>query len=195
MADRATSLDGSAAELAAGDGAGERIDDQNLSRLRDSRPSSIFPFCGVLRFLAHGQHWPDLRRPGAGADRQQNQTPGRGSNQGSAEQSASSPARNRPRGTAFSCAARPVPEFVNPMGELTTNRLWRHPGPKDSPSQYARMILGPLQCHRPGSASAADATPSASGRRDRRKPPRGQASNAHPTSYLPATSDRSIHVL
>src|SRR4029077_8649278 len=32
-------------------------------------------------------------------------------------------------------------ESVNFMGELTTNRLWDI-GPKVSPSQYARMILG-----------------------------------------------------
>jgi hypothetical protein len=89
--------------------------------------------------LAHGQHRPDLRRPGAGADRQPDKTPRRRSNQGSTAQGAGSSARNRPRRSSLSRAARPLPEFVNPMSELTTNRLW-NTGPKDRPSQYARMI-------------------------------------------------------
>src|SRR3979490_1749452 len=42
------------------------------------------------------------------------------------------------------------------MGELTTNRLWDL-GPKISPSQYARMILGTAAIPPPSSAATPDA--------------------------------------
>ena len=64
------------------DARGQRITDQNLSRLRELTARVRF-FDSVVRsgLLAHGEHWPDLRRTGAGADCQQNQTPGRRPNQ------------------------------------------------------------------------------------------------------------------
>ncbi len=124
------------------DARGQRITGQNLSRLRELTTEFDFSILWCRSgLLAHGQHWPGLRRPGAGVDRQQNPAPRRRPNQGSTQQSASSSARDRPRGTSFSCAARPLPGPVNLMGGLTTNRLW-NTGPKDGASQFARMILG-----------------------------------------------------
>src|SRR4029077_9651307 len=86
---------------------------------------------------------------------QQNKTPRRRSNQGPAEQGASSSAWERPCRASLPCAARAVSESVNFMRELTTNRLWDI-GPKISPSQYARMILGTAAIPPPGAPATPD---------------------------------------
>ena len=93
---------------------GQRITDQNLSRLRELTTEFDFSILWCAPgLLAHGKHWPDLRWPGARAGRQQNKTPRRRSNQGSAEQGASSSAWDSPCRASFPCAARPVSESVN----------------------------------------------------------------------------------
>src|ERR1019366_9543246 len=161
--DRKTAVDDSSPELAAG-----RL------RTADRRPELVPAprthqrvrlFHSVVRagLLAHGKNRPNLRWLGVGAYRQQNKTPGRRSNQGSAEQGESASARNRPCRTSFSRAARLVPESVNFMGELTTNPLW-DTETKDYPSQYARMIPGisampHLRVVSPTLAPTVDATP------------------------------------
>src|SRR5258708_6469391 len=158
LADRAPSLDGSSPELAAGRSRAADYRPEHIAAPRTHGGVRLLRSVVCPGLLAHGEHWPDLRRPGARADRQQNQTPRGRSNQGSADQGTSSSARDRPRGTSFSCAARPLPESVNLMDELTTNRLW-DTAPKDRPSQYARMILGTPAAPPPRFAPTPDATP------------------------------------
>ena len=141
LADRTSAVDGSSPELATGRRRAPFDRSELIAAPRTHDGVRLFHSVVCSCLLAYGEHCPSLRRPGAGADRQQNKTPCRRTNQGPAEQGASSSARNRPRGTPFSRAAGPVPESVNLMGELTTNRLW-NTGPKDCPSQYSRMIPG-----------------------------------------------------
>lgn len=123
----------------------------------------------VLRpgLMDNSQHWPSMRRISAGADGKQNETIRRHSNQGSACEGAGSSTWDSPGRAPFSRASGPLPEFVNFMGELTTSRVW-DTGPKDDPSQYARMTLGtsalqPPRCAaveapRRGSLDATDQT-------------------------------------
>src|SRR5208282_2979567 len=163
LADRTTSLDGPPPELAAGRPRSPDHRSELIAAPQNHDGVRLFHSVVCPGLLAHREHWPGLRRPGAGTDRQQNKTSRRRSNQGPAEQGTSSFARNCACGTPFPCAARPVSESVNLMGELTTNRQW-DTGPRDLPSRYARMIPGtsailPSQSAPATSGPAVDAPP------------------------------------
>src|SRR5277367_6095172 len=155
MAARPPSLDGSPPELAGG---------QPRANHRPEPIAASRAYGGVRFFhsvvctglMAYGEHWPELRRPGAGVDRQQNQTPRCRANQGSAQQSPSSSARHGPGGASFSRTSGALSEFVNLMGQLTTNRLW-DTGEEVCPSQYTRMIPGTsaMQSPRPSTITSA----------------------------------------
>ena len=161
------------------DGGRRRAEGQRAEPMAAPSTHAQFDFsilwCAPVFSSLTAKHRPDVRRPGAGTRCQQDQTHGRQPTQRSATRGTSPFARDRTGGAPFSCSARLVPESVNAMGELTTNRLWET---RDEvcPSQYARMIPGTPAMPRAGVA-----------------PPAADAATTHPVNAIKeTTAERAV---